>query len=138
MKPFEIIKKEHVILKKKIKLLRKNFNNYQNRKNLSDLLNDFEAFWSQHEEKEERFFNWFLDHGGEFPFHKTMIREHEQLKGHWKVLMDFLKNKEDQKLKIALETDGNMILDKFIKHIQKEDNYFKNKFNDDSLTSDYL
>ncbi len=128
MQPAVKIKKEHVIIKNKLDELDTAIEEKADRAKIKKLLLDFEVFWSQHEEREEKYFDWFAEHGGEFPFHKTIITQHQDLKGHWKVIKSFLENKNDSELEVALETDGKMILDKFRSHMNKENEYLDKYF----------
>jgi hypothetical protein len=52
------------------------------------------------------------------------LEEHRQLKGHWKVVQDFLKTSDDNKIRVALDTDGRMLIDKLREHMNAEDNFF--------------
>jgi len=113
------LKKEHAVLSKKIQALREMFGFSLDRERIKLSLGDFEKFWNSHEEKEENFFNERKD----LDFAKMIIEEHLDLRGHWEVIQKYL-DKRDVALKVALETDGKMILDKFEKHIKKEEEYF--------------
>jgi len=129
MPQVEEIKEEHIILKNKIVDLEKVIQSKKGRDTIEILFDDFESFWKQHELKEEKFFNEYEKSSSSFPFTKMLVSEHRELKGHWHVLKDFIKNRSDKELSIALETDGQMILDKFKNHIEKEDKYLDKQFN---------
>lgn len=128
MRAVEEIKEEHVVIREKLRSILKLFENYKSRTVLLKALNDFDKFWTKHEEKEENYFDLFLSQGGKFPYHKMLIAQHEELKGHWKVLQDFLENKNDLELGVALDTDGRMLVNKFLKHTEIEDKYFDKYF----------
>ncbi len=128
MHPVKNIKEEHAVIKRMLSDIMAFTGDKINRTKLSSLLQKFESFWSQHEEKEDKYFNWLSNHGEEFPFHKTIISQHQELKGHWKILKDYTKDKNDKQLKIALETDGKMLVDKFTKHIAFEEQYLEKNF----------
>ena len=82
-------------------------------------------FWKKHEEKEERFLEWFEENGKKFPVRKTLIREHRELRGHWKVLEESMSSLNEEKLKIALKIDGCMLIEKLRNHIKREDEFFE-------------
>lgn len=128
MQPISKIKREHIIINEKLNKIEQAILKKIHREDMKSLFHDFEIFWAQHEEKEEKFFDWFAQHGGEIPFHKMIISQHEQLKGHWKIIKDFMETRSDNELEIALDTDGKMIIDKFRKHIEKEEEYFNKYF----------
>lgn len=130
MLPLEIIEKEHKVIKTKLDGINKAFST-NDREKIILTLSDFESYWKKHEEKEEKFLDWFEKKTGKkFPYGKTIISEHRQLRGHWKVLKDFLDNKSGPELQIALNTDGKMILDKIRKHVKEEDEFFEQNFKD--------
>ena len=128
MHPVKKVKEEHVIIKRFLKEIESSIKNKINRESLLSLLRKFESFWSQHEEKEEKFFKTISTIESDFPYHRTIIADHEDLRGHWKVILDYLKNKPDLELQIALETDGKMFLDKFQEHIALEERYLSENF----------
>ena len=128
MHPIKKIKEEHVIIKRFLREIESSIRNKINRESLLNLLRKFESFWSQHEEKEERFFNTISTLESDFPYHKTIITNHKNLRGHWKVLINYLKNKPDLELQIALETDGKMFLNKFQEHVAYEEKYLSENF----------
>ncbi len=124
MLPVEVIEKEHGVIRRRLDDIEKAFSE-SDRENILMLLLDFESYWNSHEEKEEKFLDWFEENSGEeFPFGKTLVNEHRRLRGHWKVLKDFLLNKRGPQLAAALNTDGKMVLDKIREHIRKEDAFF--------------
>ena len=128
MHPIKKIKEEHVIIKRFLKEIESSITNKINRESLLNLLRKFESFWSQHEEKEERFFNTISNLENDFLYHKTIITDHKNLRGHWKILINYIKNKPDLDLQIALETDGKMFLDKFQEHLAHEGKYLSYNF----------
>ncbi len=122
------IKEEHAVIKRILADIIAIGGDNIDRNKLSSLLQKFESFWAQHEEKEDKYFNWLSDHGEGFPYHKAIISQHEELKGHWQILKDYIKDKNDLELRIALETDGKMLIDKFNKHIAFEEQYLGKNF----------
>lgn len=80
--------------------------------------------WDAHEVREENFFAEIKEKIGEFPAETMFLEEHRQLKGHWKVVQDFLKTSDDNKIRVALDTDGRMLIDKLREHMNAEDNFF--------------
>ena len=123
------IREEHVIIKRRLRAILGMFGTVVKCREISDSLKEFENFWTRHEEKEEKYFDLFKKNGKKFPYHKTLVSEHKQLKGHWKVLQGFLENKSDLELEIALDTDGRMLIEKFLKHVDSEERYFDEYFN---------
>ena len=53
------------------------------------------------------------------------IDEHRELKGHWLVLEECLNSGDELKMRIAIETDGMMLIDKLKKHMDEEDKFFE-------------
>ena len=82
--------------------------------------------WNKHEQKEEKFFeNLGVSKKNEQPFYKMYIDEHRELKGHWLVLEECLNSGDELKMRIAIETDGMMLIDKLKKHMDEEDKFFE-------------
>jgi hypothetical protein len=123
METLEKIKEDHVILKSKIFDLDNTIKSKSQREIIHHLFNEIETFWAEHEIREEEFFNEYEKSSPHFPFTAMFIKEHKELKGHWHVIKDFIENRNDKELHIALETDGQMLLEKFRNHINKEDKY---------------
>lgn len=90
------------------------------RKEFVSLLKQIYNFWNIHEEKEEKLLKTISN---DFPVKKMKI-EHNQLKGHWKVLNLSLKSKDPVKLEMALNIDGAMFINKLKKHIAIEEKLF--------------
>ena len=84
------VQKERLCEKKtELNKIGKSFQNSR-REKILHLLRNLEEFWKIREDKEERFLELFEKISKEkFPFHKMIIAEHRQLKGHWKILNDF-------------------------------------------------
>src|SRR3989344_479875 len=111
MHPVRKIKGEHAIIKNLLKEIESSIKTNINRESLTNLLRKFESFWAQHEEREDKYFNWLSSYGEGFPYHKTIISQHKELRGHWKIIKNYLKDKNDLELRIALETDGKMLIE---------------------------
>lgn len=134
MLPLDTIEKEHKIIKIKLDEIEKAFSHEDN-KRILQILSNFESYWNMHEEREEKLIDWFEKKSGKkFPYGKTIINEHRQLRGHWKVLKEFLKHKKGPELQAALDTDGRMILNKIRKHIRDEDEFFDKNFRKQQLS----
>lgn len=109
------IKTDHGIIKKTISeiqqiMTKKIINlNYVKTK-----FKDLTSFWNTHEEKEV-----MLPY--QTPLEKMPL-EHRQLKGHTYVLSQALKSRNVDKIKVAFDTDGQMLFDKLINHIEYESN----------------
>ena len=97
---------------------------------LSRILLNIKSIWDPHEEKEEKFFTKLSKSGIgiEILNEKMLIEEHRQLRGHWEVLNKSLKTKDKNKIWTTLDTDGKMIIEKFRKHMEKEENSFRRIF----------
>lgn len=80
--------------------------------------------WNKHEEREELFFAEIKKEIGEFPAEIMFLEDHRQLKGHWKIVRDFLKTADENKIKVVLDTDGRMLINKLREHMRAEDNFF--------------
>lgn len=124
--PLKQIHKEHqellFLLKKFEEIIQKG----EDKEKIKFFLNNFGRFWNDHEKYEESFFEWFEQNSGKpFPLKKTLLEEHRILKGHWKIIQDSLKTNNEQKIETALETDGKMLLNKFIKHIEIEEDFLR-------------
>lgn len=114
---------EHVVMDEMLSHIESLFSKPSERAELREALDAFEEFWKAHEEMEEEHFGKIAVNGKKFPYRKTLVKEHVALKGHWKVLNDFLERKSDLELQIALETDGKMIVDKFREHMRNEEEF---------------
>lgn len=88
-----------------------------NKEKLIDLMKVFEVLWNNHERMEDKAFGKIAG----FP-EKMILKQHKELRGHWKVLSDALNSNNKLELEIALDTDGKMLVDKFKKHIAYEEN----------------
>lgn len=97
---------------------------------ISNILKDFSVFWNRHEEREESFFELCKDVGKPVPDEKMLLHEHKELKGHWKILENYIKLKDPDKLRVALDTDGRMLIAKFKKHISKEEAFLDEMLED--------
>jgi hypothetical protein len=80
--------------------------------------------WDEHEAREESFFGEMRKKIGNFPVEIMFLEEHRQLRGHWKVIHDFLKTADENKIRTALDTDGRMFIGKLRKHMKAEDEFF--------------
>ena len=79
--------------------------------------------WDKHEEKEERFFKNLQQLKINFPFERMVI-EHREIRGHWRVIQKAIDSKDNNKLRIALDTDGRMFIEKLTKHMVYEEMHF--------------
>ena len=120
------LKKEHDwILDLMLKL--ESFANDRNELNYSVILNItsiFDKVWKNHEIKEEKFFRNFNLSGLHFPTEKMLLDEHRELRGHWKIVADSVVRRNMSKIRICLDTDGRMLIDKLRKHIVIENKFF--------------
>jgi hypothetical protein len=59
-----------------------------------------------------------------------LIGEHIQLRGHWNILQQAL-GTDKEALRVALDTDGKILIEKLREHITKENEFF-DKLREDS------
>jgi len=123
---FYIIKKEHdeikIILGELEDCMKKrDETSYHNG---CKLVKNFGKVWDEHEEREDNLFDVVRKLGTPIPYEQMLLKEHVDLRGHWKVLNDSIKSGDMDKFFVALDTDGRMLIEKFIKHIGKEEAYF--------------
>lgn len=91
--------------------------------NFSNLVHTFNKFfhlWDEHEKNEEELFSFLEKNKINFPIFK-FIFEHRELRGHKKVLEDAIKSGSDFKIKVALDTDGRILINKIKRHMAYED-----------------
>jgi hypothetical protein len=80
-------------------------------------------FWNSHEDKEERFLKEIGDKYPELKF-DTILFQHKELSGHKKIIMNAINAGNDFEIKVALDTDGRIIMDKIRRHMKEEDELF--------------
>lgn len=120
-----IIKKEHIKIKEILSKMDECVNEEKiNHLNAMKLLEDLKGIWDIHEKKEEGLFYFFQGIGRPFPVETMFLEQHKQLRGHLKVLQDAINSKDMNKLGVALDTDGKMLIDKIRMHIRDEDKFF--------------
>jgi hypothetical protein len=122
---FSILRKEH----EKIDNFLSEIDSFLDRERIdppvvANVLHDFGNIWNSHELREERIFAETTKREGNFPEETMLIEQHKELRGHWQVLQEAISSEDENKIKIALDTDGRMLIDKFRKHIQFEEEYF--------------
>jgi HD superfamily phosphohydrolase len=121
----EIIKKEHELLGK----ILNDIESFLDKENIdvsvvAGLLHDFGKMWNSHELREERIFAEKTKKDGSFPEETMLIEQHRELRGHWLVLQNALGSDDKEKIRVALDTDGRMLIDKFRNHISFEEEFF--------------
>lgn len=121
----ERIKKDHLEMQAMLREIESNINERMPREKILLLLDKLGHKWNIHEEEEEKLFNYLTKLGLTAPVKKTIIQEHRELQGHWKVLRLFVWNGENKKMYTALETDGKMLINKFYRHMEQEEKMFK-------------
>ena len=116
------IRREHIQIKRVLSDLGSIIGNNSKFHSFIFLFREFGKMWKLHEEKEEKVFSLLAKNvKGNFP--ETMLLEqHRELKGHWMVLNKFMEDPE--KFAVALDTDGRMLIDKFRRHINYEEELF--------------
>ena len=94
-----------------------------NMANLKQSFNKIHNLWNNHEEKEEKLFEYFREKGIDFPIDELLFK-HRELKGHKKVVQDAIASGSEEKIRVALDTDGRMLISKLRKHAQEEEELF--------------
>lgn len=94
------------------------------------LFEKFGKIWDEHEKREEEFFDLCEDMGKQFPNEIMFIGEHRQLKGHWNVIKEALNSKDESEVRVSLDTDGRMLINKIREHVNQEDKMFDKFFDD--------
>lgn len=121
MKIISSLIKENKELYKKLDKLEKAINKGMDYFRISNLFKEIQNFWNRHEETEEFIAHVFLKNKKSI---KSMNFNHRELKGHKKVLNDFIKTGNEKKIRIAFDTDGRMLIEKLKKQIEKENKIF--------------
>lgn len=91
---------------------------------VASLLDKLKQVWDRHEFREERIFQVSKSKGMPFPEETMLLEQHRELKGHWKVLREMFSRGNKQKIGVALDTDGRMMIEKFRRHMGAEDDFF--------------
>lgn len=91
--------------------------------NLTHSFNKLRNLWNNHETKEDSFFEKIKEKGIEFPVEKLML-DHKELRGHKKVISEAIKQGDENKIFVSLDTDGRMLINKMREHMQKENQLF--------------
>src|SRR3989344_1369828 len=113
------LQKEHSEIKGLLSKIENSIDNNVNGEFIVELFDDLDKTWNRHEKREEKIFNKIVRYG-KMPFEKMLLNEHRELRGHWKVLriaMDPVK----KMFRVALDTDGRMLIRKLKEHIAIED-----------------
>jgi len=116
------LKKEHKEMYKKLDMLERSINKKIDYLRLSKLFRDFQNLWNTHEEAEEFVFHVFVKDKRAI---EKMSFDHKSLRGHRKVLNDFIASGNEHKIRVALDTDGRMLIDKLKRHMKEEDKIFE-------------
>jgi hypothetical protein len=88
---------------------------------LKSCCHELGVLWDVHEAKEDHIFNHMKE--THFPWKKSILEQHRELRGHWKVLNDAMESGKISEIKVAFDTDGRMLAEKFINHMAEEDVY---------------
>jgi len=119
----EEIKEEHIQIRKILVGILGLINTKKLRiKELKARFHELGVLWNVHEAKEDHIFNHMSKR--DFPEEKSLIEQHRELRGHWKVLNDALDEGKDSEIRVSIDTDGKMLAEKFISHIDREERYF--------------
>jgi hypothetical protein len=98
--------------------------------NIEKQLIKFKELWDRHELYEEQFFDTLADIGRHNPTdaEEGFVIEHKQLRGHWKVIFDAIHSYDLADLRVSLDTDGRMLIDKLRNHMAAEEKFFDKLF----------
>lgn len=103
---------------------------FANKGDFSELKHAFKSLkqlgdlWNKHEKREEELFDLSRQMGKPFPNEAMLVQEHKEFRGHWKVLNDAMNSEDPEQFCISLDTDGRMLIEKFRKHIKREEEFF--------------
>ncbi|PIN89688.1 hypothetical protein COU57_05600 [Candidatus Pacearchaeota archaeon CG10_big_fil_rev_8_21_14_0_10_32_14] len=111
------IKKEHETIKEYLDRLRYFIDEKFDFQEFSKTFKEFVNFWNAHEQKEERFF-MTLDN---LEFITKMNFEHKAIKGYKKIISMALETHYEPYIKVTLEIDGKMMINRIQDHIRKEE-----------------
>jgi len=95
-----------------------------NYSNLVHIFNKVEKLWNIHEEKEDEFFNKLKEKGVNLDVNKLLF-QHEELRGFRKVIKNAIKSGSEFEIKVAMDTDLKMLIDKLRKHMKEEEKIFR-------------
>ena len=135
MTSLEILRKEHKALEIELKeleaLISPEIDEIEgeeeekevNYPNLTHTIKRLIEFWNSHEGKEEKFLREMEDKYQNLKF-DTILFQHKELSGHKTVIMNAINSGNEFEIKVALDTDGRIILDKIRKHMKEENELF--------------
>jgi len=98
-----------------------------NYSNLVHIFNKLEKLWNIHEEKEDEFFHKLKEKGVNLEINKLLF-QHEELRGFRKVIRNAIKSGSEFEIKVAMDTDLKMLINKLRKHMKDEEEIFKKIF----------
>lgn len=90
---------------------------------LEKKLNQLCNFWNEHEKREEEYFQLLSTKNKPFPTTPSLMEQHRELRGHWTVLRKAVSSKKADKIRVALDTDGRMLVQKLREHMDLEDSF---------------
>lgn len=125
MDSLESIKKEHEQIEVELKELEAVIEDDElNYSNLIHQLKKINSLWNSHESKEEKFINMHKDKYPELTFDK-LILEHKEISGHNKVISNAINSGSEFEIKVSLDTDGKILMNKLRNHIKDEEKLFE-------------
>ena len=126
-----VLKKEHSEMVNLLKDIEKYINDWtsKGRVIISGILKEFGKFWDEHEKREEEFFELCRVMGKPVPNEIILLQQHREMKGHWKIITEAMNSKNSENFRVALDTDGRMLIEKFRRHIDKENKFLNEAFN---------
>src|SRR3989344_6847360 len=117
MEMITIIKKEHEEIKRLLIELKSFIDGNFNFQEFTQVFKEFIRFWSNHEKKEEEFFSKI----GNFDLASKMNFEHKANRGYKKVISMALETHYEPYIKVTLDIDGKMMINRLTEHMRKEE-----------------
>lgn len=124
MHDIEVIDHEHSIIRKILSRIYYLSGNYTKKNQMLKLLRKLLFIWERHERKEEEIFSKLAKkYAEDFP-EVMLIQQHRELRGHWKVIEEAINSDDEKYFTIAFDSDGKMLIEKFRKHMDYEEEIF--------------
>ena len=118
------LKKEHDLIEIELEELETVMEDEEfNYSNLKHVFEKLCRIWDSHETKEKNFFDSKIN---EFKIENHVLHfNNPELKGHKKVIQDAIKSGSEFDLKVSLDTDGKMLIEKLRRDISKDNELYE-------------
>ncbi len=113
------IRLEHLEIKRLLNDLRRFIDSNFDYNKFTETFKEFVRFWNVHEKKEEALFSKFEN----TEFVRRMNFEHKAIKGYRKVIAMALETHYEPYIKVTLEIDGKMMINRLNEHILREEEF---------------